>query len=169
MVSGFERKVKSFRGQSTSGSNDHAPAPCPEIQAGVVLQDPTGRIVVASEQAARLLGVDGPATLVGRAALFDDGMVIRMDGSAFPSNEQPAALALGSGRAQSDTVLGVRRPGAATLWFRVRAEPLMQVGSSVPYMTVSRFIPIASGLRRRDRPDSRLVRSPRQRWTCTAR
>lgn len=169
MVRGFKRAVKSHRSHSISGSGDHAPPSFSEIRAGVVLQDPTGRIVVASEQAARLLGVDGPATLVGRVALFEDGMAIRLDGSAFPSDEQPAAIALGSGRAQSDTVLGLRRPGAATVWFHVRAEPLMQVGNSVPYMTVSRFIPIVSGLRRLDEADSRLVRSPRLRWPCKAR
>jgi len=70
-------------------------------------------------------------------------MAVRGDGSAFPSDEQPAAIALCSGRAHPDTVVGLRRPGAETLWFRVRAEPLMQVGSSIPYMAASRFSPIA--------------------------
>jgi PAS domain-containing protein len=114
----------------------------------MVLQDPSGRIVVASEQAAVLLGVDGPAALVGSVALFEDGMAIHADASEFPSHEQPAAIALASGQAQGDTVLGLRRPGAATVWFHVRAEPLFQVGSRVPYMTVSRFSPIGTGLGR---------------------
>ncbi|MDQ6672794.1 MAG: PAS domain-containing protein [Chloroflexota bacterium] len=114
------------------------------MAAGVVLQDPSGRIVEASEQAARLLGVDGPAMLVGRAALFETGMAIHPDGSAFPTHEQPAAMALRSGRAHPDTVLGFRRPGAETLWFTVRAEPLTRVGSSLPYMAASRFSPLAA-------------------------
>jgi PAS domain-containing protein len=113
-----------------------------EIVAGVVLHDPTGRIVAASEQAAHLLGLAGPALLVGRGSLVDDSIAIRLDGSSFPAAEQPAAIALRSGRAHPDTVLGLRLPNGETSWFYLRAEPLMKVGACVPYMAASRFMPI---------------------------
>jgi hypothetical protein len=138
------------------------------VQVGIVLQDPTGRIIVASEHASRLLGMDGHSTLTGRMSLFEDGMAIHRDGSEFPSASQPAACALRTGQPQRDVVLGLRRAGAETLWFHVRAEPLMQVGSSVPYMTVSRFVPIADGvpLSARGAPAAGSRRRPVTRVTC---
>jgi PAS domain-containing protein len=112
--------------------------------AGVVLQDPSGRITAASEQAAHLLDVDGPEALTGRLALFEQGAAIRADGSDFPIEQQPGIMALRTGQTQNDVLLGVIRPGGKMRWFRVWAEPLFQVGGVVPYAVVSRFVAVST-------------------------
>jgi PAS domain-containing protein len=108
--------------------------------AGLVLQDASGRILVASERAAQLLEVDGPEALTGQPALFEGGTVVRSDGSELPLEQQPGAMALRTGQVHEDCVLGFRRPGAETRWFQMRAEPLFKVGGVVPYAAVSRFV-----------------------------
>ncbi len=115
----------------------------PAASVGVVLQDARGRILVASDQAARLLGADGPDALTGRAELFENGSAIRPDGSEFPTDQQPAALALCTGQAQRKTTLGFRLPDGEIRWFHVRAEPLFEVGNVAPYATMSRFVPVS--------------------------
>jgi PAS domain-containing protein len=111
---------------------------------GVIMQGASGSILVASEQAARLLGVNDPADMAGQPSVFGQGCAIRPDGSEFPEDEQPAALALRTGQKQDDCLIGLRRGDAPTRWFRVRAEPLFNVGSAVPYAVVSRLLLVES-------------------------
>jgi PAS domain-containing protein len=120
--------------------------PCrPPLQrqaaAGIALIDPSGRVLVASEQAAHLLGVSAPTALVGREALFDATATIRPDGTLFPVEDQPGGRAARTGRAQRDVVLGVNGVAPETLWLWVRAEPLTRVGATSPYAVVVRFAP----------------------------
>jgi PAS domain-containing protein len=114
-------------------------------RAGLVLQDASGRILVASERAAQLLEVDGPEALTGRPALFEGGSVVRSNGSELPAEEQPGAMAISTAQAQHDIVLGFRPAGGAIRWFQVRAQPLFKVASSVPYAAVSRFVLLPNG------------------------
>lgn len=109
----------------------------PRAQVGVVLQDVTGRVLVASEEAARLLEVDGPEALTGRDSLFAGS--IRADGSTLSTDQEPGMLALRTGQAQEPIVLGLRRRGDDVYWVRVSAEPLFKVGSTAPYATTSRI------------------------------
>jgi hypothetical protein len=108
-----------------------------------VLLSACGHILVASAQAARLLDVDGPESLAGRTALFDDGIAIHADGTAFPTKEQPASVALRTGEKQEDVVVGVKRPGAETRWFLMQAEPLFNAGGATPYAAMARFVALA--------------------------
>jgi hypothetical protein len=110
---------------------------------GVVLLSARGDIVVASEQAARLLEADGPESLTGKPGLFETGTAIHADGSTFATEEQPASLALQTGEKQAEVVLGVKRPGADTRWFLMKAEPLFKIGSAEPYAVVARFVTLA--------------------------
>ena len=110
---------------------------------GVVLLDTRGRILVASEQAARLLDAEGPDALTGRPTLFEGGIAIHADGSAFPVETHPAQVALRTGEAQDEILLGVVRAGSEPRWFRMSAEPLFKVGSARPYAAVARFVSAA--------------------------
>src|SRR5437762_10023830 len=108
--------------------------------AGIVLQDASGRILVANKRAAQVLDASGPAALAGRPALFEPGTLVRMDGSEVPIDQQPGPMALRTGEAQGESVLGFRRAEAAIRWFRVGAEPLFKIGRSVPYAAVWRLV-----------------------------
>src|ERR1051326_6489451 len=65
--------------------------------AGVVMHDSSGRLVVASEQAAVLLGFKGPDPLIGRPALFEEGCAIGEAGAPWSLEPQPAAIAFRTG------------------------------------------------------------------------
>jgi PAS domain-containing protein len=115
----------------------------PSAAPGVVLLDTRGRVLVASEQAARLLDADGPDALTGRPTLFEGGNAIHPDGAAFPAETHPVQVALRTGEAQAEILLGVLRPGNEPRWFRIGVEPLFKVGSARPYAAVARFVSAA--------------------------
>src|SRR5438874_11019322 len=115
----------------------------PSAAPGVVLLDTRGRILVASEQAARLLDAEGPDALTGRRTLFEGGIAIHADGSAFPLETHPAQVALRTGEAQDEILLGVLRAGSEPRWVGMSAEPLFKVGSASPYAAVARFVSVA--------------------------
>jgi hypothetical protein len=108
--------------------------------AGVVMHDTSGRLIVASEQAAMLLGFAGPSALVGRPALFEDGRAIGADGTPLRSSDQPAAIALRTGLQVESMRVGVVQSDTSVRWFDVEANPLFRVGAAMPYAAVSRFI-----------------------------
>jgi PAS domain-containing protein len=110
--------------------------------AGVVMHDTSGRLIVASEQAATLLGFAAPDALVGRPALFEDGRTIRHDGMLVRADDQPAAIALRTGQPVESVRIGVLQVDASVRWFEVSAKPLFRVGVATPYAVVSRFTPV---------------------------
>lgn len=137
-------------------SRDHACQPPSGSQAGVVLQDPTGRVIVASQQASLLLGADRPEALADRPALFHGGLTIHPDGSVFPERDQPSAVALRTGLPQDEVVVGFRRSGCDTVWFRICARPLMKTDGTLPYAVASRFVRITARAATGQRPASGL-------------
>src|SRR5438552_7050836 len=90
---------------------DRVRRPQPARSVGVVLHDANGRILVASEQAAHMLGVAQPEVLTGRLGIFEGGTVVRPDGSVCATEEQPAAVVLRTGETQDEVLLGFCRQG----------------------------------------------------------
>jgi PAS domain-containing protein len=106
------------------------------------MHDITGRVSVASERAAALLGVGEPDALVGRPGLFGLGLVIGASGVVVGADDQPAAVALRTGQDVAETWLGAVQPdGRPVQWFTVEAKPLFRVGEERPYAAVSRLVP----------------------------
>jgi PAS domain S-box-containing protein len=101
----------------------------------VLFHNRAGRVTVASQEAARLLGVT-PEDLVGRPSPFQPVPVTGDE--AVSAAQQPAMLALETGRPQSPTILAAQS-GGQTRWFEVSAEPLFKVDGVSVYAAVTRF------------------------------
>lgn len=91
---------------------------------GVVFQDPAGKIAVANPAAERILGLSLDQ-LRGVTSIDPRWQAMREDGSPFPGEEHPAMLAIQTGQAVLDTIMGVFNPtlGDQT-WINVRAFPI---------------------------------------------
>jgi hypothetical protein len=106
------------------------------------MHDSSGRLVVASEQAAVLLGFKGPDTLIGRPALFEEGCAIGEDGAPLSPEHQPAAIALRTGTDVTPIRIGLLAAAGDVRWFDVEAKPLFRVGAARPYAAVSRLVSV---------------------------
>jgi PAS domain S-box-containing protein len=104
------------------------------LEEGVILKDASGAISAWNPSAERILG---PAlTLFGVGAL-------RADGTPFPAELQPDAMALRTGEACPRVTMGVLRPGADPLWIAVGARPLRRPGETAPHAVVISFAEVA--------------------------
>ncbi len=108
------------------------------LDEGVTLLDENGLITAANEGAARILGLSSEQ-MIGRSALDPDWHVVREDGSAFPTAELPAAVALRTGSAQSNVIIGVPKPDDSVVWLAVNAQPLRRPGETRPRGVVTTF------------------------------
>jgi signal transduction histidine kinase/ActR/RegA family two-component response regulator len=90
---------------------------------GVVLHDASGGVVWCNPSAARILG---PSVLLpaGSGATETPYRAIREDGDEVPWQAHPVMVALRTGRAQRDIVMGIVRPDGTRSWVSVNAEPV---------------------------------------------
>lgn len=94
---------------------------------GLMLLDSTGEILSANRTAEAILGVPAGG-LIGRTHFDPRWRAQREDGSPYPPEELPAAIAVRSGQAIRDQVVGVRHPGGRIVWLSVSAHPLEASG-----------------------------------------
>ena len=126
-----------------------SPVPCDRytqlfeaMSQGVVYQDEEGRIVAANPAAERILGLTFDQ-MAARTALEPGWKAIREDGSDFPCAEHPAMVALRSGQAVSDVLMGVFHPWLDQYrWLLVSAIPNFRPGKSQPFEVFSTFTDI---------------------------
>jgi PAS domain S-box-containing protein len=102
---------------------------------GVLLAGADGTVLECNQGAARILG--SPASvLIGRNVLKPKMRMYRDDGSLIPVAEYPSIVALATGRASAETVLGVERPDGGVAWVRTKSVPLLRPGESEPFGVV---------------------------------
>jgi PAS domain S-box-containing protein len=93
------------------------------LEEGVLFKSAAGVISGWNPSAERILG---PALeRLGADAIKDDG-------TPFPPEEQPDALALRSGLPSPRVVMGVARDRGKRAWISLRAHPLIRSGESAP-------------------------------------
>lgn len=97
------------------------------LDAGVIVQGPKGRIATANPAAADLFGVTLEAMIEARLGDLP-GRLLRPDGSDLPPAEQPAQVAVRTGSAQLDVLIGLDVPGRARRWLEVSSQPLVWDG-----------------------------------------
>ena len=106
---------------------------------GVVYQAADGRITAANPAAQRLLGLTLDQ-LQGRTSADPRWRAVREDGSDFPGEQHPSSVALATGRAVHDVVMGVFNPADdAYRWIVVDAVPLLHPGEDRPYEVFTTF------------------------------
>ncbi len=96
---------------------------------GVMIVQPTGKVVWSNENARRMLGLTVDQ-LAGRSPLADAWQAVRLDGSPVPRHEHPAPRALALGEPVIDSVMGIRN-GDAVVWLSVNATPTTLNGHAV--------------------------------------
>ncbi|MEW5879982.1 MAG: ATP-binding protein [Pseudomonadota bacterium] len=123
------------------------------IAEGVIFSDETGKVLACNDAAVRILGVPREQ-LLAAAAWQPHPSAARRDGAEFAPDEHPWRVALATGQAQRDVVMGVRRPDGALAWLSVNSVPLVRPGDDRPHATVTSFSDITA----RIETESRLQR-----------
>jgi diguanylate cyclase (GGDEF)-like protein/PAS domain S-box-containing protein len=93
---------------------------------GVVMHDREGRVVTANDAACHLLGLSRDE-MTGVTSTDPRWQAVREDGSDYPPEERPAALARTTARRVRDEIMGVRHTDGSLVWLSVNAEPLFDV------------------------------------------
>ena len=103
------------------------------LEEGVLFKSAAGVISGWNPSAERILG---PALeRLGADAIKDDG-------TPFPPEEQPDALALRSGLPSPRVVMGVPRGKGKRVWISLRAHPLIRSGETAPHGVAMSFVDV---------------------------
>lgn len=105
------------------------------LGAGVVWHDANGLVADCNVAAERILR-RSCGQLQGQG-----WCAVREDGTPYPEADHPALLALRTGAAQHDDVMGLHTPGGSLAWIWVSSQALLHKGS-VPYAVVTSVVDI---------------------------
>ncbi len=107
------------------------------LEEGVVLQYANGTIGACNPSAERILGLP-PDQMIGWTLIDPDWQMIKEDGTPFPTETHPAICTLRTGKAYTDSIIGVEKPDGEVLWLKVNAHPLWR-DEMTPYAVVISF------------------------------
>lgn len=109
------------------------------MQDGVLVQDDSGRVIVANERAREMLGFSDPSGPPSENPLT---AFIYGDGSPVPPEELPLSVTLRTGERQSAVVMGLKQRNGHVRWFEVNSIPLQRPGESAPSSAVGTLIDV---------------------------
>lgn len=107
---------------------------------GVVFRDAEGRIQECNPAAERILGLTADQ-IAGRTSYDPLWRTVHEDGSPFPGDQHPAMIALRTGEAQSNVVMGVHKEDGSLVWLSVNARLMPSQGGS-GHAVVTTFVDI---------------------------
>ncbi len=108
-----------------------------ELHFGVILHGPKTEIMLANVKAMELLGLT-QEQLLGKTSFDPDWRVTHEDGTPFPGQPHPAALAAATGQPVHGVVMGVYRTRTKDpVWLLVNAEPQLNPDGSVRLVVVT--------------------------------
>jgi len=119
---------------STAWRDDVLLATLDALSEAVIVQDGSHHIVARNAAATRILG-NWEGDLLGRG----DGAAVRAiheDGSSFPRDDFPTAVAWRTSAPQRDVVIGLRRETGPITWISVSAVPI-PAGASSPQRMIT--------------------------------
>ena len=105
---------------------------------GVIVHDASGAIARANTAAGHILGLTLQQVL-GRTSHDSFWHWIHEDGSPFLSESHPAAVALRSGVAQRDVVMGIHKPNGTLTWVSINALPMKLDDAGKPYAVIATY------------------------------
>jgi two-component system, cell cycle sensor histidine kinase and response regulator CckA len=129
---------------------------------GVVIHRADGRIIDCNTSAEQVLGLSHDQ-MIGATNVDPRWRTIREDGTSFPPEEHPNAVAQRTGQPQHGVVIGVHRPDDSIRWLLVNANPLLPLGGGVPRGAVATFSDITERLNH-----ERALRESEKRWRSLA-
>ena len=101
------------------------------LQSGVLLQGPTGEVLLVNDRALELLGAER-AQMLGKTGLDSDWDVIHEDGSVFAGPTLPVPVSIATRQPVVDVTMGVLRPATQNrIWLLVTATPRLHPDGSV--------------------------------------
>ncbi len=113
-----------------------------DMQVGVLLQGPQAEILMHNPKALEYLGISEDQ-LLGKTPFDAEWNVIHEDGSPFPVNIHPVAMAMATRRSVRNVVMGVfHKARNERVWLLVDAEPQLNVNGTVNLVVCS-FIDIS--------------------------
>ncbi|HEY3390997.1 MAG TPA: PAS domain S-box protein, partial [Prolixibacteraceae bacterium] len=111
------------------------------MEVGVLLNGPQSEILLANPKALDLLGLTEDQIL-GKTPFDPDWKAIHEDGSFFPGETHPAALAIATGKPVKNVVMGVYQPLIGDhVWFLINAQPQLDENGAVVQI-VTTFVDI---------------------------
>jgi len=106
---------------------------------GAVFQDAKGKIILANSAAERILGLTRDQ-MMGRESVDPRWNATRINGSDYPGTEHPAMIALKTGKAVNNQIMGVFNPfRGERRWIVVNAIPLYREGERRPFQVYTTF------------------------------
>jgi diguanylate cyclase (GGDEF)-like protein/PAS domain S-box-containing protein len=111
------------------------------LSEGIVVQDADSSIRSCNASAARILGLSTDQ-LMGRTSIDPRWRAIHEDGSPFPGEEHPSMVALRTGEAQEQVVMGVYKPDGSLSWIIVNAHPLHLMDGTAAHGVACSFVDI---------------------------
>jgi signal transduction histidine kinase len=111
------------------------------LDEGVVFQDRDGRVVVANDAAARILGVSAE-DLIGSVDGDERFGVSDGEGRPMSIDAHPPGIALRTGKPVTNTLMQIRRPDGIYVWVTINARPVFEHGEAEPTGVVVSFTDI---------------------------
>ena len=105
---------------------------------GVIIRYADGTPGTMNPQAARLVGPVADM-LLNLTKLPAGWRIIHEDGTRARKEDLPSVIAIQTGEAKQNVVIGLQNPDGYTTWFSSSAQPLIKPGESQPYGAVSTF------------------------------
>lgn len=101
------------------------------LHVGVLLQSPTATILLSNKRALELLGLSEDQ-LLGKSSFDPRWNVIHENGMPFPGPTHPVPVAIATGKAVHNVVMGVYRPYTQDrVWLFVNADPTINADGSL--------------------------------------
>ena len=116
---------------------------------GFVLQDAEGAIVSCNRSAETLLGLSYEQ-LIGRKSIDPSWHCVHEDLTPWPGDTHPPMVALRTGKAVLDAVMGVYKPDGEITWITINAKPMGMVYNDQPRQVVTSFADITARKRIED-------------------
>ena len=105
---------------------------------GVVIQDKSGKIIQFNDSALKILKLSAEQ-LIGKTSYDPKWRAISTDMTDLPGARHPASLALATGEAQVNQIMGVHAFDDSLRWLSVTAVPLFECVEGLPYQVVITF------------------------------
>ncbi len=109
----------------------------------MLLQLVDGRIQACNPLSERILGVKAEQ-LIGRSWLNESWRTVSEDGSPFAQENHPFMVALTTGQACLNVVMGLYQPHGQLVWLLVNSQPLFLPGATIPHSIITTFTEITA-------------------------
>lgn len=108
------------------------------LSEGLVFQDKNGGVIDANPAAEQLLGLRRDQ-LFGMTSMDPMWQMIREDRTPFPGDEHPPMVALRTGQALRNQIMGIVNGKGNFLWISVNANPVFGENKTIPDGVISTF------------------------------